>query len=99
MLTKSTIGLGREGFGAVRANAAALDRLTIPTLVFHGGADTVIPPQHSLALARLPSVERRLYPSLRHETFHEPEGPAVLADVVDWLRRTFPDRQEGTGSG
>ena len=83
----------------MRANAAALDRLTIPTLVFHGGADTVIPPQHSLALARLPSVERRLYPALRHETFHEPEGPTVLADVVDWLRRTLPDRQERTGSG
>jgi acylglycerol lipase len=97
VLTKSTVGLGRAGFGAVRANAASLDRLRIPTLVIHGGADTVVPPQHSLALARIPTVERRLYPSLRHETFHEPEGAAVLADVVDWLRRTLAERP-GQGS-
>jgi alpha-beta hydrolase superfamily lysophospholipase len=99
VLTKSTVGLGRAGFGAVRANAASLDRLRIPTLVIHGGADTVVPPQHSLALARIPTVERRLYPSLRHEIFHEPEGAAVLADVVDWLRRTFTERQGSTASG
>jgi alpha-beta hydrolase superfamily lysophospholipase len=97
VLTKSTIGLGREGFGAVRANAAALDRLRVPTLVLHGGADTVVPPQHSLALARIPTVERRLYPSLRHETFHEPEGTSVLSDIVDWLRRTLAERP-GEGS-
>ncbi len=96
VLTKSTVGLGRAGFGAVRANAASLERLRIPTFVFHGGADTVIPPQHSLALARVPTVERRLYPSLRHETFHEPEGASVLADVVDWLRRTLPEIQRPT---
>ncbi len=96
VLAKSTVGLGRAGFGAVRANAASLDRLRIPTFVFHGGADTVVPPQHSLALARVPTVERRLYPSLRHETFHEPEGASVLADVVDWLRRALPEIQRPT---
>jgi lysophospholipase len=91
VLTKSTVALGRAGFGAVRANAASLDRLRIPTLVFHGGADTVVPPQHSLALAKLPTVERRLYPALRHETYNEPGGEAVISDVVDWLRRQFAD--------
>ena len=49
----------------------------------------MVPPQHSLGTPG-PTVERRLYPSLRHEIFHEPEGAGVLADVVDWLRRSLP---------
>ncbi|MEA1903826.1 MAG: alpha/beta hydrolase [Actinomycetota bacterium] len=57
----------------------------MPTLVFHGGQDSIVPPQGSAHLADLPSVERKLYPTLRHETMHEPEGPQVVADVIDWI--------------
>ena len=34
-----------------------------------------------------PGVERRTYPGLRHELHNEPEGPAILDDVVVWLRQ------------
>lgn len=57
----------------------------VPTLVFHGGQDSIVPPQGSAHLADLPSVERKLYPTLRHETMNEPEGPQVVADVIDWI--------------
>lgn len=57
----------------------------VPTLVFHGGQDSIVPPQGSAHLADLPSVERKLYPALRHETMNEPEGPEVIADVIDWI--------------
>lgn len=57
----------------------------VPTFVFHGGQDPIVPPQGSAHLAELPSVERRLYPSLRHETMNEPEGAEVIADVIDWI--------------
>jgi alpha-beta hydrolase superfamily lysophospholipase len=30
-------------------------------------------------------VEAREYPTLFHEVFLEPEGPAVLADIAAWL--------------
>ena len=33
-----------------------------------------------------PNVERRTYPGLRHELHNEPEGPAIVADVIAWLR-------------
>ncbi len=101
VLTKSTVGLGAAGFAAIRENAASLSRLDIPTLVIHGAADTVVPPQHSLALAALPKVERKLYPNLRHECLSEPEGPDVVADVVAWIDRHLGrvtggrDRQDG----
>jgi hypothetical protein len=33
-------------------------------------------------------VERRLFPGLRHELHHEPEGPAIVGAAVDWMRAT-----------
>lgn len=61
------------------------DRLDVPTYVFHGGQDVLVPPQSSAPMADLPTVERRLYPTLRHETMNEPEGPQVVQDVIDWI--------------
>lgn len=59
--------------------------LNVPTLVTHGGMDPIVPPQGSAPLGDLPNVERKLYPTLRHETMNEPEGPEVVADVIDWI--------------
>ncbi len=87
--TKAKAKLGAEVFAAMERTAARLDRLRVPTLVIHGGVDTLVPPQASLPLAELPGVERRLYPRLRHEAFNEPEGPAVIDEVSDWLRGTL----------
>jgi hypothetical protein len=32
-------------------------------------------------------VERRVFTGLRHESFNEPEGPEVLAEVISWIKR------------
>lgn len=87
--TKATTKLGAEVFTAMERTAARLSRLRIPALAIHGGVDTLVPPQASLPLAELSGVERRLYPRLRHEAFNEPEGPEVIDEVTDWLRRTL----------
>ena len=84
--TKATVRMGWEAFSAIRENAKQLHRLQVPTYVIHGGADTIVPAKCSAAMADLPTVERKLYPKLRHELFNEPEGPEVVADVIDWLR-------------
>jgi acylglycerol lipase len=60
--------------------------LTLPTLVLHGLDDGLVPPSASEILAALPNVERRTYPGLRHELHNEPEGPAILDEVIGWLR-------------
>ena len=65
--------------------ASNCDRLHLPTLVLHGGLDTIVPPQSSAFLESLPGVDRRLYPSLRHEILNEPEGPEVVSDIIDWV--------------
>ena len=87
VLTKSTTRLGAELFSAMERVNANRERLGIPTLVIHGGADTIVPASGSAVLAGLPTVERRLYPKLRHETMNEPEGPQVVADIIGWIDR------------
>lgn len=86
--TSATSSLGAAIFGAIDASAP-LQALPGPTLVVHGGSDTVVPPTASAAFSDIDGIERKLYPALRHEMFNEPEGPEVLADVVNWLRGQF----------
>jgi alpha-beta hydrolase superfamily lysophospholipase len=62
-----------------------VSKLAIPTLVLHGGADTIVPPQSTAILGDLPGVERRLLPNLRHEILNEPEGPELVQDIIDWI--------------
>ena len=57
---------------------------TMPTHIVHGGADQLVPAHFSAPLGE--KVSRKLYPSLRHEVFNEPEGPEVIADIVTWLK-------------
>ena len=68
---------------------AALPRLSIPTLVYHGEDDHLVPTDASAPLGDVPGVLRRTYPGLRHESHNEPESPAVIADVIAWLRVTI----------
>ncbi len=71
----------------VRANSASLD---LTTYVIHGGADPLVLPQFSAPLGELPTVERRLYPTLRHETHNEPEQREVIADTIAWILSNLP---------
>jgi acylglycerol lipase len=61
-----------------------------PTLVLHGLDDQLVPPSASAVFEGAPGVDRRLYPGLRHELHNEPEGPAVLDDIVAWIQEALP---------
>ena len=87
---RSTARLGAQLFSAMKRGRSELAKLDIPTLVIHGGADTLVPTEGSEPLGELPGVERRVLPNLRHETLNEPEGPEVVAAVVEWLRAHVP---------
>jgi alpha-beta hydrolase superfamily lysophospholipase len=54
--------------------------------VIHGEDDRLVPTASTELLARLPGVIRRTWPGLRHESHNEPEGEAVVAAAVVWLR-------------
>lgn len=83
---RSTVGFGQRAFAEQRRVAASLDRLTVPTLVIHGGDDGIVPTSSSASLEGRPGVTRRVYPGIRHELHNEPEAATILDDVVGWVR-------------
>lgn len=83
--TKPTARFGKRFFDEQARLADKHGTITTPTLVIHGADDPLVPPSASAGLANSESVDRRLYPTLRHELHNEPEGAEVLADVADWI--------------
>jgi alpha-beta hydrolase superfamily lysophospholipase len=79
------------GFQLLAAAKRALDeanRIELPSLIMHGGADAVADPRGSEELfSRIPIQDKRLeiYPELYHEIFNEPERELVLIDLHDWI--------------
>jgi alpha-beta hydrolase superfamily lysophospholipase len=85
VLTKASTRLGASIFAAQARTIEALSGLTIPTLVTHGGEDNLVPTACTERLAAVAGVERKVFPELRHETLNEPEGPEVVAEIVNWI--------------
>lgn len=85
--TKITAAWGAASLREQARVRAGLSHLSLPALVIHGGADTIARPHASAPIGDLPNAERRLFPALRHETHNEPEGPQVVAAVIEWLRK------------
>jgi len=95
---RATVRLGALGFAAQKRVRANVRQLRLPTLVLHGGDDRLVPLSASEAFEGLPRVTRRVYPGLRHESFNEPEGPEVAADVVEWLRGRIASESRPIGA-
>jgi alpha-beta hydrolase superfamily lysophospholipase len=69
----------------VRANAA---RWTLPTLLLYAGGDRCVAPAGSVAFAAVAPkgvVTTRVFPTLFHEIFNEPEQAEVFAALAAWL--------------
>lgn len=83
--TSATIRFGKALFDAMDDARERVGGLTVPTLALHGGSDRLVPTQSSEFMIDLATVERRVYPGLHHEILNEPEGPDIVADIVDWI--------------
>ncbi len=83
--TRSTLRFGSLFLAAMEDCNQRLNGLKVPTLVVHGGEDRLVPTESSADLGGLGNVDRKVYASLRHEVINEPEGPAVVADIVAWI--------------
>ena len=70
---------------AMQRCRGVLDRITQPTLVIHGGADTIVDTAFSERLGDLPGTTRVVFEGLRHETFNEDGGRLAIATVADWI--------------
>lgn len=83
---KSTVRFAHAAFGEQRRVARELDRLSLPTLVVHGGEDRLVPTDSSAVLEGRPGVTRRVYPETRHELHNEPVARQEVDDIVGWVR-------------
>jgi alpha-beta hydrolase superfamily lysophospholipase len=95
---RSTVRFAHAAFAEQRRVAAALDRLSIQSLVIHGGADRLVPTASSAVLEGRPGVTRRVYPTLRHESHNEPEGPQVVSDIIGWVRERASRMHSAAGA-
>ena len=87
----STVRWGAEAFAEqdrLRAVLPGLASMPVPTYVFHGSADPIVPVSASAVLEGKGNTTRRVHEGLRHECHHEPEHAAVMAEVVGWLEAT-----------
>jgi len=80
-----TASLGRALLGEIDVVRDRIDRLTVPTLCMHGGADVLVPAEASAILEGRPNVERRVIDGLYHEIFNEPVGLDLVDDVIVWI--------------
>jgi acylglycerol lipase len=87
--TKITARMGRAFFAEQARLGDRVGEIVTPTFVLHGAEDPLVPPSASAGFTRSPSVTRKLYPNLRHETHNEPEGKQVVGDVIDWIEATI----------
>jgi len=86
--SKSSVRFAAEAFAEQdRVNAALATRGTmpIPTYVFHGSADPIVPVRASAVFEGMGNTTRHVHEGLRHECHHEPEHEHVLAEVVAWI--------------
>jgi alpha-beta hydrolase superfamily lysophospholipase len=77
--------LGYEAMKAMDGARANLEKIEIPTYVFHGSDDRLVPVTASEGFEHLSNATRRVWGGLRHECHNEPEQVEVLGEVVAWL--------------
>ncbi len=85
IIAGATAGFGRSFFATMERVNASISRISVPTYVFHGGQDTLVPTASSEPLGELELVTRKVWEDLRHECMNEPERQDVLTAVSDWI--------------
>lgn len=88
--SKTTLRLGggiTTAADRVNAKVAAGATFPCPVLVIHGEDDTIVPTASTEKLATVKGAERRTYAKVRHEPHNDPDGEAIVDEVIEWLRK------------
>ncbi|MBT8152196.1 MAG: lysophospholipase, partial [Gammaproteobacteria bacterium] len=76
-----------EMFAGMQQAQQGASKINLPLLVLHGGDDQLTTPEGSrLFCDWVSSIDKKvkIYPSLYHEIFNEPEREEVLQDMLAW---------------
>lgn len=82
--------LGYEMNLTARAVQQYARRVTLPFLLVVGEADRISNPQAAYEMfeaAASPDKTLKRYPGLYHDVLHEPEYPAIVAMIAEWIDR------------
>lgn len=85
---KTKLGMAVSFARACAEAREKLGAISVPTLILHGGADTLTPPKGSEVLyGGIASNDKthKTFPGLFHEVHNEPEQADVMAVMADWL--------------
>ena len=89
--------LGVE-LGRMMKHLQAVNRITLPIIILHGEADSLVSPEGAqLFFDKVGSEDKtlKIYPGLYHEVFKEPEKDQVLGDIETWLDRQQLEPEKG----
>jgi alpha-beta hydrolase superfamily lysophospholipase len=85
---KITARLAGELLGATQRVTVEAEKITLPILILHGGADKLVECDASKTFYdRIRSAAKtlKIYPGLYHEVFNEPERGMFSGDVEGWV--------------
>jgi acylglycerol lipase len=80
-----TAGLGLAFLSGMKMANEKLDRLSIPTMVVHGGDDAIVPAKFSVPIGEHPMGTRVELPGLRHEVLNEPNWEETLQSLITFV--------------
>jgi alpha-beta hydrolase superfamily lysophospholipase len=78
----STARLGLEAFEAMKYANERLDRLRVPTMVVHGGADRIVPVEFSAPIGAQELATRIVLEGLEHEVLNEPNWAETMQTLI-----------------
>ncbi len=82
---KSTARHGKKLLAAMEETYALVRNFRQPALVFHGAADTLVPPIASEPFVGIPGVIRHVLPGKRHESHNEAGSQELFRMIQSWL--------------
>lgn len=80
----ATAGLGMVIFQTMKRANERLDRLSIPTIVVHGGGDRIVPARYSEPIGAHEMGTRHVLAGLEHEVLNEPNWESTLRTMIDF---------------
>jgi len=88
----ATAGLGHAIFTAMKEANENLERLSIPTLVVHGGNDRIVPPHFTEPIGELAVASRQVLPGLEHEVLNEPNWKSTMQAFIGFTNGALGPR-------
>jgi alpha-beta hydrolase superfamily lysophospholipase len=64
-----------------------ITELSLPTILFHGEEDKIVPIESSIELSKLENVTYVPIPGSKHELLNQDTRPFVLSELHNWLNQ------------